>query len=274
MPVYKTNPWLVSTVLLLGLILGYALAVAASGLGFDLPGTIPAGPTLKLPAAEAFADLPQSRTPEGYPVLGNPQAKITLTEYSDFQCPFCERFATEAYSQIVQTYLKTGQAKLVFRNFPLPFHKNAQAAAEAALCAGDQNQFWPYHDALFLNQKLWENDPAPAAIFGQMAKKLKLDKSDFAACLASQKYAQHVQKDLADGVAAGVEGTPTVFVGTKAVVGAQPFAAFQAAVEAALSPASSPEKTEAADKPATDTLPAATPPAEGSPAVTAPEPQN
>ena len=98
-------------------------------------------------------------TPGKLPMLGNKDAKVTMVEWSDFQCPYCEQFFTSALGQIKKEYIDTGKAKLYFRQYPLSFHPNAQKAAEASECANEQGKFWAYHDQLFQNQAGWENLP-------------------------------------------------------------------------------------------------------------------
>ena len=97
--------------------------------------------------------------PGKLPILGNKDAKVTLVEWSDFQCPYCEQFFTNALGQIKKDYIDTGKAKLYYRQYPLSFHANAQKAAEASECANEQGKFWAYHDQLFQNQQAWENLP-------------------------------------------------------------------------------------------------------------------
>ncbi len=94
------------------------------------------------------------------PLLGNKNAKVSIVEFSDFQCPFCQRFFTDALAKIKTEYVNTGKAKLAFRHYPLSFHPNAQKAAEASECANEQGQFWKYHDLLFNSQQAWESLPA------------------------------------------------------------------------------------------------------------------
>lgn len=93
------------------------------------------------------------------PILGNKNAKVTMVEWSDFQCPYCEQFFTATLGQIKKDYIDTGKIKVAFRQYPLPFHANAEKAAEASECAHEQGKFWAYHDILFQNQAAWENLP-------------------------------------------------------------------------------------------------------------------
>jgi protein-disulfide isomerase len=162
-------------------------------------------------------------------VKGDPNAPVTIVEFSDFECPYCTRFFTQTLPAITEQYIDTGKVKFVYRDFPLSFHPNAQKAAEAAECAADQDKFWDMHDKLF-------EDGVKGGVnsFKQYAAELGLDTAAFDECLDSGKYTDEVQKDLADGSRLGVSGTPGFFVNGKYVNGAQPFEVFQQAIEAEL----------------------------------------
>ena len=162
-------------------------------------------------------------------VKGDINAPVTIVEFSDFECPFCGRYYSETYKRIDEEYIKTGKVRYVFRDYPLSFHADAQKAAEAAECAGDQGRFWEMHDMIF------ENQHAMGMMdLKQYAGSLGLDTSAFDTCLYSGKYAEEVLADQRDGAAYGVSGTPTFFINGKAVVGAQPYAVFKEAIDAEL----------------------------------------
>ncbi|MBI2430490.1 MAG: DsbA family protein [Candidatus Levybacteria bacterium] len=167
------------------------------------------------------------------PILGNKNAKVTLIEFSDLQCPFCKRFFDDALAQIKKEYIDTGKVKFAYRHYPLPFHQNAQKAAEASECANEQNAFWEYHDMLFQKQTEWETQSATdaAASFGNYAQNLGLNNTQFESCLSTGKFANVVKEDTDAGQKAGVTGTPTLFVNGKAIVGAQPFASFKTVID-------------------------------------------
>jgi protein-disulfide isomerase len=167
------------------------------------------------------------------PVKGSSNAKVIIVEFSDFQCPFCARFATQTLPQIEEKYIKTGKVKLVYRDFPLNFHQYAQKAAEAAECADEQGKFWEYHDILF--QKLSEWATVGESKFKEYAQQLGLDMQKFNQCLDSGKYANEVQKDYNDGLKYGVSGTPTFFINGIKIVGAQPYSVFEQIIEQELS---------------------------------------
>jgi len=154
-------------------------------------------------------------TPDGSRMRGDPKAPISIVEFSDFSCPFCLK-AEASISAVMAQY--PGQVKLSYRDFPLrELHPNAERAAEAARCAGEQDKFWEYHDQLFANQK--RQDPE-----GLMddARALKLDEPKFAACLSSGRYKQQIDQDVQMGSRAGIEATPGFYINDTFVNGAQP----------------------------------------------------
>jgi len=170
----------------------------------------------------------------GQPVKGDSKAKVTIIEVSDFQCPYCGRFFSQTYPSIEADYIKTGKVKLVFVNFPLSFHPNAQKAAEAAECAGLQGKFWEMHDKLFANQAALSVENLK-----QYAKDLGLDTAKFDKCLDNGEMASTVQKDFAAAQAVGVQGTPSFLIGNPSsgyqkFVGAQPYANFKVVIDAEL----------------------------------------
>ena len=152
----------------------------------------------------------------GAPAKGGPEsAPVTIVEFSDFQCPYCSR-VVPTIEEALKVY--GNQVRLVFRQFPLSMHKDAQKAAEASLCANEQGKFWGLHDAMFANQQALgvEQLKGKAAELGVDAKK-------FDTCLDGGKFAQQVATDLAEGSQAGVSGTPAMFVNGRFVSGAVPF---------------------------------------------------
>jgi len=151
---------------------------------------------------------------EGFPSQGPATAPVTIVEFSDFQCPFCSRLKPE----IDQVKAKYGdKVRVVFRQFPLAMHPNAQKAAQAALCANDQGKFWQMHDEMF-------NDQAGLAPEGlkAKAKKIGLNSQTFDACLDGDKHADQIKADMDAGQAAGVQGTPAMFVNGVFINGAVP----------------------------------------------------
>jgi protein-disulfide isomerase len=150
----------------------------------------------------------------GHPSTGGSSAPVTIIEFSDFQCPFC-RAAESSLKQVRQKY--GDQVKLVYVDFPLGFHPHAMDAARAARCAADQDKFWQFHDALFLDQKKLDPDD-----LRQTAAKIGLDRDQFNTCFTTDKHGAGIRKDVAEGNSLGVTGTPSFFINGRELVGAQP----------------------------------------------------
>ena len=163
-------------------------------------------------------------------IKGDVNAPVTIIEFSDFECPFCGKYIAETYPQIVEDYVNTGKVRYVFRDFPLDFHPEAQKAAEAAECAGEQGMYWEMHDYLFANQ-----DYLGVSYLKGFAKDLKLDTDKFDECLDSGSMEEEVLADLIEGQSYGISGTPAFFINGKMISGAQPYEVFAQEIEAALS---------------------------------------
>ena len=167
------------------------------------------------------------------PVLGESTAPVLIREYGDFQCPSCGAFARSIEPQIRAAYIDTGLARLAWYDFAW-FGQESRDAANAARCAGDQGQFWEFHDTLYQNQA-GEN----AGAFSKDRMKgfgdtLGLEPTAFHACLDADRYGGAIQADLAEVRRNGFNGTPTFVIGDQRIVGAQPFEVFAAAIDAAL----------------------------------------
>jgi protein-disulfide isomerase len=189
----------------------------------------------------------------GEPFKGKKDAKLTLVEFSEYQCPFCSRHVRDTYPTLDKEYIQTGKLKYVFRDLPLEsIHKNAFKAAEAAHCAGEQGKFWEMHDRLFENQKSLE----PASLTAH-AQAIGVEQKKFQACLDGGKFATEIRKDMADAAKIGITGTPTTVIGMtdpngstikvlRVLRGAQPAAAFKEALDtlAAEKPADAAKKAE------------------------------
>jgi protein-disulfide isomerase len=142
------------------------------------------------------------------PFKGDPEAALTLIEFTDYQCPFCRKYAKQTLPDLEKEYIATGKIKYVVRDFPLQsLHRDAFQAAVAADCAGEQGQYWEMHDRLLSSSSSAYGD------WGQHAKAIGLDESQFQNCLKSDQPGQGVRKDLAEGRKVGVRGTPTFFLG-------------------------------------------------------------
>jgi protein-disulfide isomerase len=162
----------------------------------------------------------------GHPSTGARSAPVTIIEFSDFQCPFCRA----AESSLRQVRAKYGeQIRLVYMDFPLRFHSHAMDAARAGHCAAEQDKFWQFHDALFLDQKKLDPDSLK-----QTAAKLGLDRDKFNTCFANDKHDAGIREDMAEGTALGVTGTPTFFINGLELVGAQPPPKFDEVIDSEL----------------------------------------
>jgi protein-disulfide isomerase len=172
-----------------------------------------------------------------FPVQGNAKAKVTIIEFADFRCPFCEQFYTSTMPQILSDYVNTGKVKFAFRNFAF-LGPASTVAADAAECANDQGKFWDFYNYLYKNQPA-ETDTSMynTDTLTQAAVSLGMDDSTFRSCLDNKTDDAKQAKDMADGQAAGVSGTPTFFINGISLVGAQPYSAFKTIIDQELAKA-------------------------------------
>jgi protein-disulfide isomerase len=197
---------------------------------------------VKQPKLPEQVKLPVKISADNDPVIGDPDAPITIIEFSDFQCPFCARFDSQTLPSIMEEYIEQGKVKLVFRDFPIEsIHPNAVPAHVAAECANDQGKFKDMHDILFDNQNKWNKQETTNAIslFSQYATEIQLEQETFDSCLTSGKHIDEIRKDLRDGQSYGVTGTPGFFIGNDQIgyvelKGAQPFESFKKVIDAQL----------------------------------------
>lgn len=157
------------------------------------------------------------------PVKGPANAKVTIIEFSDFQCPYCRR-GRDTMDEVLKAYPK--DVKVVFKHFPLSFHKEAEPAARASWAAQQQGKFWEYHDVLFNNQ-----DKLGTDFYLKTARDLKLDESKFKKDMESEAAAKQVKEDNEAGAKNGIQGTPGFFVNGVAVKGAYPASHFKQIVD-------------------------------------------
>jgi len=177
--------------------------------------------------------LPTLNVGDGAPTRGLDEAKVTITEFSDFQCPFCKE-AQSAISGVLQRFPK--EVRLQFKHLPLPMHPQAFSSARAAFCAGAQGKFWQYHDALFTSEVL--NDE----VLKNIATVLQLDLRLFDACLSSDASRAGVEKDLRDARNLGITATPSLVVNGRLIQGVMNFANLNAIVERELQSQGTPSK--------------------------------
>jgi protein-disulfide isomerase len=189
--------------------------------------------------ARSLAAGPVRVNVAGAPTLGRSHAPVTLVEFTDYQCPFCQRFFATTLRALIAEYVDSGKVRYVLRDNPLDqLHPNARKAAEAAHCAGDQGRYWAMHDVLFSSGGAL----APAEL-ATHARVIGLDSAQFDECLASGRHAVEVQQGIDDGAAAGVRGTPSFVIGLTRdgdvvegtpVRGAQPIESFRRIIDQAL----------------------------------------
>lgn len=236
--VSKTTLWKgVSGVL--GLILVISILTGGFGFGSDSPtGAVIGAPTPSRAAAQPTPSAPSAGAADMIaladddPFLGEEDAPITIVEWSDYECPFCERFYTQTLPSIKSMYIETGKVKFVYRDFPLGFHSQAEPAAIAANCAGEQGKYFQFHDKIFSNGGAGGKSNSD---YKKWAQELSLDISKWEKCTNDPAQKQEIQKDIQDGSAAGISGTPGFIINGKLISGAQPFSVFQQVINAELS---------------------------------------
>jgi len=191
-------------------------------------------PKPAVPAAPRIVTVPLGNSPS----LGQAAAPVVLIEFTDFECLFCKRAHNEVLSVLKKKYVDAGKVRLLSRNLPLPFHPNAEPAALAALCAGEQGKYQAMRDHLFVNIEALSRDD-----FLRAAKELELDVPAFTACLDSKRFALQIARDKQDAAAAGITGTPSFVIGRASgdtvtgilMVGAKSAAVFEAEIDKLLS---------------------------------------
>lgn len=220
----KSHFYAVITVLafLAGVLLGYVIW----GLGGTGTRTTSqaGGPVVEAPVTQQPQFTRYDIPSDGFPSVGPTDAPITIVEFSDYQCPYCRRWHAQVYQPLLAAY--PGKIRFVYRNLPLTsIHPDALAAAEAAMCAGDQGVYWQYHE------KLFDGDSLGSSIYTQYAQELGLDMNSFEACMTDRKYKDAVITDSAFAINLGVSSTPTFFINGLAVVGAQPLDVFKQVID-------------------------------------------
>jgi protein-disulfide isomerase len=240
-------------------ILGVVAVIGIGAVGFSV-GSRTLGNTATAPIdVEGLEDVQQLVSLAQGITTGNEDARVTIIEFADFQCPGCGIFAGQVKPLIDQAYVRSGKTKFVFYDLPLPsLHPNAFLAARAGRCADDQGYFWNYHDVLFRNQGAWAIEADPTRQFIDYAEALGLDREVYATCLRSDAHAATVSANMRLAQELGINGTPTVMVNVEGENRARrlanyDFQAISAAVEEALA------QVAAGPDPAGDEAPAAPP---------------
>jgi protein-disulfide isomerase len=201
-------------------------------------------------AGQPAAPAPQATPPDSAGsradrgrYLGADSAKITIFEFSDFQCPFCGQFEHDTFAAVDSAFVRTGRVRLIYFNLPLPIHTNAWAAAEAAMCASAQGKFWPVHQRLFANQKTWSEAARPGPLLEGYAREAGVDLAAFRSCTADDQVARMLVQDISFAIGHGVGSTPTFVLlrepaagedpakAQRVLSGAAPFSDFRKAIE-------------------------------------------
>lgn len=195
------------------------------------------------PAGEFVTPEENPRPMANANAMGDPNAPIKIEEFSDFQCPYCQRFYIETEGQIEEAFVKTGKVYFVYRTFGAFIGPESGATGEAAYCAGDQNKYWEMHDIIFDNHPGGENIRYYTdRQLSTFAEAIGLDMDAFSDCYNSGKYRDQLQKDFIDGQAAGVTGTPAFLITytvdgqekQRFIAGAYPFSEFETQINEAL----------------------------------------
>jgi protein-disulfide isomerase len=212
-----------------------AIAILASTAGCAttdqaVPAPAAAAPAIATPAAAA---------PEAgdHRMLGSAAAPVMIIEFTDLQCPYCARFATQTWPKLKATYVDTGKVRFATRDLPLPMHSFALPAAIAARCAGQQGKYWEFREALFREQSRLGTEP-----YAELASTFGLDAERFARCRADPAVLQSVRADIALAASSDIESTPSFVIGRvinnefagEVISGAKPFEVFQQRIDSLL----------------------------------------
>ncbi|MBI2597840.1 MAG: DsbA family protein [Candidatus Diapherotrites archaeon] len=209
--------------------LSTGLVVAGSGSNTgSTAGTIQTAPTAPAPTQPSGGTVDMTQLiKDSHLIFGDPNAKVKIVEFSDFECPFCGR-SFPTVKALAEKY--GSNLAIYYAHFPLSFHPRARPSALASECAAEQGKFKEYHDKLFENQTALDD-----ASLKKYSSNLGLDTAKFNQCLDSSKYAQKVDSDTDLGSRSGVSGTPTFFINGRSVVGAQPQSSFESVIDSFLS---------------------------------------
>jgi protein-disulfide isomerase len=192
----------------------YAILVGVGVLGLGALGFLLSRPRVASIPADVTVQPSDTAGFRGY-LKGSPDAPVEISEYADYQCPFCQTFATLQMPTIDERLIKTGRVRWRYRDFPLQQHQFARLAAHSAACADEQGKYWEQHDRIYEGQSDWAASRDAGDHFREYAQGNGLDLGRYDECMQSGKYAGRIQASLEEGTRAGVSSTPTLLVGDR-----------------------------------------------------------
>jgi protein-disulfide isomerase len=192
----------------------YAILIGVAVVGVGALGFLLSRPRVTSIPANVTIQPGDTAGFQGY-VKGSEQAPVEITEYADYQCPFCQTFATLQMPTIEERLIRTGRVRWRYRDFPLQQHQFARLAAHSAACADDQGKFWEQHDHIYAGQAEWAAARDAGDHFRNYAQTAGLDLAKYDECMESGKFAGRIQASYEEGTRAGVSSTPTLLVGNR-----------------------------------------------------------
>lgn len=211
-----------SAILLIGIIISMAIFWNKNAVEKGMPSAI-------LPIDISENERIEIKIDSADPTLGNPRAPITIVEFYDFQCGYCKIFAEETMPKIIESYVKSGKVRFIFKDFVGALGEDSKGAAIAANCAFEQNKYLEFHDNLYSLKD--ENKTFSKENILALAQKLNLNLFKFNECLGLQKNKDSIENDTKEGKLKGVRGTPTFFINGMKIAGAQSFYTISAMIE-------------------------------------------
>jgi protein-disulfide isomerase len=230
----RRQVWLGVAVALVVIVVLAVVSLTSGGQQDQAGGAAPGSPA----QAQQQARDSAPRRIAGDPLaMGNPMAPVTIVEWADFQCPFCEQFFTQVEPTLVDKYVKTGQARFEWRDFAF-LGPESNAAALGARAAAQQGKFWPFHDVLYREQHPENSGAITPAYLTDVARRVGLDVPRFQADLKNPQLVAQIKTDMRQGSTAGVNGTPAVIINGQYIDGAQSLDVYEHAIDGALAKAS------------------------------------
>lgn len=231
----SNNNIVVYTLLVLLVVGAYFLGVYKTKYDNLSGGTAKVEDSKQAPTEEKKSELSESDwdklQEDPAATMGDPNAPVVMVEFTDYQCPYCEKYVSQSFPGIKEKYIDTGKVYYIIRDLPLGFHQNAEKAAVAARCAGKEDKYSEMHDLLFEGQSDWEKMSDPTETFVEYGKEIGVD---VASCLSDDSIAKAVKDDSKLAQSVGATGTPTFFINGKVLIGAQPLSSFEGMIEAEL----------------------------------------